>query len=108
MAWNSYRFGLLAAAIALSMVPGFASPSRAGEADSPVGVESLLRSLGDLGQLPRLREASCRQFSSYDRSGGNGDAGHFLNGDAGLLPDDTALLAEMDGPGAVVRLWSAN
>ena len=41
--------------------------------------------------------------SSYDRSGGNGDSQQFL-----ATNGNTATLADMDGPGAVVRIWSAN
>jgi hypothetical protein len=67
-----------------------------------------LRAMARFDALPELKDAVCRQVSSYDRSGGNGDAGHFLNGDTGRLPNDTALLADLKGPGCVYRLWSAN
>lgn len=59
-------------------------------------------------RLPVLKDTVCRQVSSYSRSGGNDDFGHFLNGDAGHLPNDTAVLADLKGPGCVYRLWSAN
>jgi hypothetical protein len=95
---------------AMAGIAVLSAPRAAHGAAAPaeVGVESLLGSLGDLAQLPRLLDGSCRQFSSYDRSGGNGDLGRFLNGIDGHLPDNTGLMADMDGPGAVVRLWSAN
>ncbi len=68
-----------------------------------VGVDTLLRWLISPDLLPYLREWQCLQFSSYDRTGGNADAGNFLRMDG-----KTAVLAEMDGPGAIVRIWSAN
>jgi hypothetical protein len=45
----------------------------------------------------------CRQFASTDPAGRGDDHGHFLK-----LEGRRALLAEMDGPGVIVRLWSAN
>jgi hypothetical protein len=68
-----------------------------------IGIDTLLRSETDLSQLPRLRDWTSNLQSSYDRTGGNGDAQNFLATDG-----TTATLADMKGPGAVVRLWSAN
>jgi len=68
-----------------------------------VGVDTLLRRETDLSQLPRLRDWTSSLQSSYDRGGGNGDAQNFLAKDG-----TTATLADMTGPGAVVRLWTAN
>lgn len=68
-----------------------------------VGVDTLLRRETDLSNLPRLRDWTSGLQSSYDRSGGNGDAQNFPAKDGA-----TATLADMAGPGAVVRLWSAN
>ena len=67
-----------------------------------------LQYLARFDQLPVLKNAVCKQVSSYDRSGGNGDAGHFLNGNAGRLPNNRALLADLKGPGCIYRIWSAN
>ncbi|MCS6860166.1 MAG: DUF2961 domain-containing protein, partial [Abditibacteriales bacterium] len=67
-----------------------------------------LQYLARFDQLPVLKNAVCKQVSSYDRSGGNGDAGHFLNGDVGHLPNNRALLADLKGPGCIYRIWSAN
>ncbi len=71
--------------------------------------------LEKLATLPPDGE-TCRQFSSYDRASridpktgayvgwnANGDAGNFLRKDP-----DGHVLAEMDGPGCIVRIWSAN
>ena len=68
-----------------------------------VTVDSLLHDLYDLSSLPILDDSRCRQFSSYDRTGANSDAGNYLS-----EKDGNALLAEMKGPGAIVRIWSAN
>lgn len=71
-------------------------------APNVIGVDSLLRGEMDLSQLPKLRDWTSNLQSSYDRSGGNGDAGNYL-----ALNGKTATLADMAGPGAVVRIWSA-
>ncbi len=70
---------------------------------SEIGTDTLLRWLLSPDHLPYLRSWKCVQFSSYDRTGGNADAGNFLRVDG-----KTAVLAEMEGPGAIVRIWSAN
>lgn len=88
-------FALLMLATVLPR-PGLAVPT-------PVGVDTLLRQETDLSQLPRLRGWSSHMQSSYQRNGGNGDAQNFLSMDG-----KTAVLADMAGPGAIVRLWSAN
>lgn len=64
-----------------------------------------------LATLPQPGE-TCQQFSSYDRRsvapdkpewGANGDAGKFLRKDP-----EGMVLADMDGPGCIFRIWSAN
>ena len=81
-------------------------------------VSYFLRTLTDLDRLPVLEAGvTCKQFSSYDRAsrydaekdeyvqwGANGDAGHYLRTE----PGGEAVMAEMDGPGCIVRIWSAN
>ena len=58
----------------------------------------------DLEGLPRLSPGvTCRQFASTDPSGRGEDHGHFLR-----VEGDRCVLAEMDGPGVIARLWSAN
>lgn len=97
---NSQRLMSILTVLSLSI---FAAPSRAQE--QPLyGLQYLAR----FDQLPVLKNAVCKQVSSYDRSGGNGDAGHFLNGDVGRLPNNRAVLADLKGPGCIYRLWSAN
>lgn len=75
---------------------------RAQSAPSVIGMDTLLRQETDLSQLPTLRNWTSNLQSSYDRTGGNGDSGHYL-----ALDGNTATIADMDGPGAVVRFWSA-
>jgi hypothetical protein len=58
----------------------------------------------DLAALPRLQPGvTCKQFASTDPAGRGDDHGHFLR-----LEGKTAVLAEMQGPGVIARLWSAN
>jgi hypothetical protein len=81
----------------------------------PVRTQSdFLYDLIDLNRLPFLDTGvDCRQFSSYDRRSNdmdnpeawraNGDAGQYISVDG-----NEGLMAEMDGPGCIVRIWSAN
>lgn len=80
--------------------------------------DDLLEAMVDLKALavrPHPGEY-CRQFSSYDRATrwdperkeitgnrANGDRGHFLR-----VEPAGSVLAEMDGPGVIYRIWSAN
>ena len=69
----------------------------------PISVGTLLRQETDLSTLPRLRDWGAHLQSSYDRTGGNGDANNYV-----AVDGKTATLADVRGPGALVRLWSAN
>ncbi|MBX3111695.1 MAG: DUF2961 domain-containing protein [Fimbriimonadaceae bacterium] len=83
-----------------------------------VSVESLLPEMTDLHRLylPPSPAYTCSQASSYDRrSKTPGNADWFANGDAGhFLRDEHVdgrvehVMADLKGPGAVVRVWSAN
>lgn len=85
---------------------------------APVTIESLLREMIDMERLasPIDPDQECDQFSSYDRASVSPDQeGWFANGDAGQFirqerngDRDEWVMAEMDGPGAIVRIWSAN
>lgn len=75
-----------------------------------ISTHSLLREMIDLDRLTGPATYITRQFSSYDRNshdkGGwfaNDDRGHYLRQEPGEF-----VLAEADGPGAIVRIWSAN
>jgi hypothetical protein len=73
-----------------------------------VTTATLFRNLYNLESLPLAKDERCRQFSSYDRSGGNDDAANYLAWDRDASGKGKALLAEMQGPGAIVRIWSAH
>ena len=71
---------------------------------------TLLNDLVNLDKLPLLEDGvRCREWTSFDRGeyqhpGANGDAGQYLR----VEPNGEAVMAEMTGPGCLVRLWSAN
>ncbi len=102
---------VLLALIIVGVPGGFVASSRS-DAER-LDYAYFLRQVIDLGNLPRLQPGvTCKQFSSYDRRshepGGwaaNGDRGQYLRIEA-----DTgeAVMAEMDGPGCIFRIWSAN
>lgn len=85
---------------------------------APVSIESLLPEMIDMERLatPIDPDVSCDQFSSYDRASVSADQdGWFANGDAGqfLRQEQTEgrdewVMADMEGPGAILRMWSAN
>ena len=52
----------------------------------------------DIDTLPFLREGRLLQVSSYDRTGGNSD---FI----AIKSGETATLADITGPGVIVRIW---
>lgn len=70
----------------------------------------LLRELTDLHRLMYWQDGiRAGQASSYDRGeherwGSNGDAGHYLR----VEENGEAVMAELDGPGCIYRIWSAN
>jgi len=86
-------------------------------AERTLSYVDLVHKLTDLEGLAVLPPAgeTCRQWSSYDRAaqydqqsdkylnwGANGDANGIIRQDG-----DVAVLAEMDGPGCIWRIWSA-
>ncbi len=86
-----------------------------------VTLESLLGEMTNLEALTEMPKPAytCKQFSSYDQKSKNPevltDEDWFANGDCGQhLRKETRngadewVLADVDGPGAVVRFWSAN
>ncbi len=84
-----------------------------------VTMEGLLKEMVDLHRLtvPAPEGLTCKQFSSYDRKSktpkdhdawfANDDCGKYLRTEK---KDGKTwhVLADMDGPGCVVRIWSAN
>ncbi|HVL40471.1 MAG TPA: hypothetical protein VM328_13860, partial [Fimbriimonadaceae bacterium] len=84
---------------------------------APVSIQSLLPQMLDLDRLmiapnPRYKT---EQASSYDRASKSPTEDWFANGDAGkFLRTERRegraeyVMADLRGPGAVVRIWSAN
>lgn len=99
------------AAFFFKPLPGTLSPMLAA-LFLQVTTETLLGEGKGLYNLTWPAGYTVRQFSSYDRAskkpGGdtwfaNNDCGNYLRKDG-----DEFVLAEADGPGAIVRIWSAN
>lgn len=77
----------------------------------PVAAVALLGGAPDdlyrLDRLPALRPVvKVGSFSSYDRTGGNEDG---FSGKYSFLrkEDDALVLAELNGPGVITRIWTA-
>jgi D-arabinan exo alpha-(1,3)/(1,5)-arabinofuranosidase (non-reducing end) len=51
-----------------------------------------------VAELARIRDVRTRKASSYDRTGGNGDA-------IAIEPAQTAVLLQENGPGVITHLW---
>lgn len=104
----------------LAVVSVFMSPGAALAADVTFG--TLLAELTDLDRLTRFPDPvyTCRQFSSYDRRStdpavpteenwfANHDRGQHLRGEEGYDGRAEWVLMDAEGPGAIVRFWSAN
>ena len=95
-----------------------ATPSSPAQEDT-ITYESLLREMVDRDSFARFPGPaySCHQASSYDRASdaGPGSDQWFANADRGqYVREETNhgrkewVLMDVDGPGAVVRFWSAN
>jgi hypothetical protein len=89
----------------------------AGCAAPRVTTKSLLGEMTDLAALAEYPNPpfTCKQFSSYDRAAKSPEEKWFANADRGqyLRVEDNAgrkeyVMMDADGPGAVVRIWSAN
>jgi hypothetical protein len=90
-----------------------------GCAPKAVTTHSLLREMTDLSGLAEFPNPpfTCRQFSSYDPKSvsaddpetwfANGDRGHYLRVEQRDGRDEYVMM-DADGPGAIVRIWSAN
>jgi hypothetical protein len=100
------------AVLALATTAAMLSPAMAA-----ITTESLLDQMTDLKRLAELPEPAytTKQFSSWDRAAKSPTENWFANGDAGqfLRVEDNAgrkeyVMMDIDGPGAIVRLWSAN
>jgi len=72
-----------------------------GPGKGPVGFDTY-RHLDQLSNL--TRGVQTKQFSSFDRAGGNGDFNRCLN----QRPDGGCTLAQRTGPGEVDSIWATN
>ena len=88
--------------VAMGFVACGSSPVAIQTDDAPIGLAELTR----LDLLPRFkRSVRIGSFSSYDRTGGNDDG--FSGAYSFVRKDDEGLvLAELDGPGAIYRMWT--
>jgi hypothetical protein len=73
------------------------------EAESPP-----VASLMNPAELARLRTSVAKvgMFSSYDRTGGNDDGFSGQHSFVRKEADDRLVLAEVEGPGAITRIWT--
>jgi hypothetical protein len=76
-----------------------AGPQPAGSAKGPVGWD-VYRHLDRFDTLPQ--GVQTKQFSSFDRAGGNGDFNRCLS----TRPDGSCVLAQASGAGEVDSIWS--
>lgn len=107
---------LLRAVALVAVLLSFASPA---SGQVRLSYEDLLDHLTNLDRLPAIEPGVyCKQFSSYDRQSkydaatdqylnwdANGDAGKYLRVDKNT---GEGVMAEMEGPGCIFRIWSAN
>jgi len=100
--------------IAAVVASGFFSPASA----ATVNVGSLVRQMWDFSYLTQPPEPAftMTQASSYDRASNpgphqdwfaNGDAGQFVRTESNAGRTEQ-VMADVKGPGSVVRVWSAN
>lgn len=82
---------------------------------APVTTATILAEMTDLERLATLGDYTSRQQSSYDRASKSPSENWFANADAGqyIRTEERdgrkeRVMAEMEGPGAIVRIWSAN
>lgn len=116
------------------VLPACASLAAPAGASPPVTLSSLLNEMIDRDAVARWPDPAytCRQFSSYDRAStapgrldaegrdtwfANGDASQYLRVEEVALPAAGGgepatrqewVMMDAEGPGAVVRVWSAN
>jgi hypothetical protein len=86
----------------ICLIPLFFS-SQVYSQESSHSFSTLLSQLVDLQDLWKKPDFTVRLWSSYDPAGSNRDGEHFLRTEGKWY-----VVAEMEGPGAVTRIWSAN
>lgn len=108
------RNKILSLSLALLTVPWLVSA-----APGPITTAGLIEEMTDLAGLAELAQPAytCKQFSSYDPRSkspsdpeswfANGDSGHYLRVEERAGRQEFVMM-DAAGPGAVVRIWSAN
>jgi hypothetical protein len=115
--WTSLR-ARIATALRLMLVTGVGAVfPTAFAAPTPVTTATLLDEMTDLRSMARYPQPAftCRQFSSYDPKSkspdedwfANDDRGHYLRVESRQGRQEYVMM-DAAGPGAVVRIWSAN
>ena len=106
--WRAVRTGSLTLAATATLAMAVVCCPAA--IKQPLTYVEILQHLTDLDRLATL-QTGCNGglYSSWDRRstnhwGANGDAGHYLR----VEPNGEAVMMELDGPGVVYRIWSAN
>ena len=104
-------------AAALAMLGLMGMGANAAPGVPAVTTASLLEEMTDLAGMASFPDPAftCKQFSSYDRKSKSPEVDWFANADAGhyLRVEERGgrkehVLMDAAGPGAVVRIWSAN
>ncbi|MHB8970107.1 MAG: glycoside hydrolase family 172 protein [Pirellulaceae bacterium] len=109
----NYFFGAIRATVigvVVTTITGSVQAQTPAPARKTLTYVDVLHQLTDLDRLTHL-QADCQGglFSSWDRNsrtswGANGDAGQYLR----VEPNGEAVMMEIDGPGIIHRIWSAN
>ena len=105
---------LLMLLLVLLVVPSSANPALAAEILSYADLVGRMTDLKQPAVLPAVGE-TCQQWSSWDRASKyDADAGKYVRWDAngdgtGFIrkEDGGEVMAEMEGPGCIWRIWSA-
>jgi hypothetical protein len=108
----------LSIVVAGTLVTASVSTTSAGAGTSPtITTASLLAEMTELAGIAEFPQPAytCQQFSSYDRASRSPEENWFANEDRGhyLRVEERAgrkeyVMMDAAGPGAVVRIWSAN
>lgn len=111
-------YPFIIAGFAAGLAPHSGATFQSGPADSStVSFTTLLNEMVDRDSIARYPDPAytCKQFSSYDRAAVSPDENWFANGDADKYLRSQEIngrtewvMMDAKGPGAVVRIWSAN
>jgi hypothetical protein len=113
---RGHCFASTACLAAGALLLGLATCATAAETET-ITTATLLDEMTDLAGMAEFPSPAytCKQFSSYDRGARSPEEDWFANGDCGqyLRIEDHAgrqehVMMDVAGPGAIVRIWSAN